>query len=157
MHANSLWIKCQFVNGVINCEMLYDLLWASLGMVMRCQEILSLLNKAISKTITALESYELSNAANTMYSWWQYQLCDVFIEAIKPFFTRNYLEFWVCEKFCSRHTLVMSWQWVVIASPYYAICYKRIMVAPSFIKGTDSDRINYDVQVSINCRGKLGF
>ena len=24
-------------------------------------------------------------------------------------------------------------------------------------QGTDSDRINYDVQVSINCRGKLGF
>ena len=71
---------------------------------MRCQEILSLLNKAISKTITALESYELSNAANTMYSWWQYQLCDVFIEATKPFFTGNYLEFEFARSF-ARDTL----------------------------------------------------
>ena len=52
-----------------------------------CQWILSVLNKAISKTITALESYEFSVAASTVYSWWQYQLCDVFIEAIKPFFS----------------------------------------------------------------------
>ena len=58
-----------------------------------CQWILSLLSKAISKTITALELYELSDAASTVYSWWQYQLCDVFIEAIKPFFAGNDLEF----------------------------------------------------------------
>ncbi|KAK7836912.1 valine--trna ligase, partial [Quercus suber] len=58
-----------------------------------CQWILSLLSKAISKTITALELYELSDAASTVYSWWQYQLCDVFIEAIKPFFAGNDPEF----------------------------------------------------------------
>ncbi|GMY07076.1 valine--tRNA ligase, mitochondrial 1 isoform X2 [Fagus crenata] len=54
-----------------------------------CQWILSVLNKAISKTNTALEAYEFSDAASTVYSWWQYQLCDVFIEAIKPFFAGN--------------------------------------------------------------------
>ncbi|KAK7840982.1 valine--trna ligase [Quercus suber] len=58
-----------------------------------CQWILSLLSKAISKTVTALELYELSDAASTVYSWWQYQLCDVFIEAIKPFFAGNDSEF----------------------------------------------------------------
>ena len=50
-----------------------------------CQWILSILNRFIFKTIAALESYKFSNAASTMYSWWQYQLCDVFIEAIKTF------------------------------------------------------------------------
>ena len=54
-----------------------------------CQWILSLLNRAIFKTIVALESYKFSDVASTMYSWWQYQLCDVFIETIKPFFAGN--------------------------------------------------------------------
>ena len=51
-----------------------------------CQWILSVLNRAIFKTIAALESYKFLDAASTVYSWWQYQLCDVFIDAIKPFF-----------------------------------------------------------------------
>ncbi|XP_050387841.1 valine--tRNA ligase, mitochondrial 1 [Argentina anserina] len=51
-----------------------------------CQWILSVLNKAISKTVLSLESYEFSDAATAVYHWWQYQLCDVFIESIKPYF-----------------------------------------------------------------------
>ncbi|XP_057426797.1 valine--tRNA ligase, mitochondrial 1 isoform X2 [Lotus japonicus] len=52
-----------------------------------CQWILSVLNKTISKTVNSLESSEFSQATTAVYSWWQYQLCDVFIEAIKPYFT----------------------------------------------------------------------
>ncbi|KAL1218983.1 Valine--tRNA ligase, mitochondrial 1 [Cardamine amara subsp. amara] len=52
-----------------------------------CQWILSVLNKAISKTVDSLSAFELSDAANTVYAWWQYQFCDVFIEAVKPYFT----------------------------------------------------------------------
>ena len=51
-----------------------------------CQWLLSVLNKAIFKTILTFESYKFSFVATTVYSWWQYQLCDVFIEEIKPFF-----------------------------------------------------------------------
>ncbi|KAA8528160.1 hypothetical protein F0562_035589 [Nyssa sinensis] len=54
-----------------------------------CQWILSVLNKAISKTVSSLESYEFSDAASAVYLWWQFQLCDVFIEAIKPYFASN--------------------------------------------------------------------
>ena len=53
------------------------------------QRILSVLNKFIFKTIAALESYKFSDAASTMYSWWQYQLCDIFIEAIKTFLAES--------------------------------------------------------------------
>ncbi|KAJ7517304.1 hypothetical protein O6H91_21G017800 [Diphasiastrum complanatum] len=49
-----------------------------------CKWILSVLNSAISKTVSALELYDLSAATTAVYSWWQYQLCDVFIEIIKP-------------------------------------------------------------------------
>ncbi|XP_016704747.2 valine--tRNA ligase, mitochondrial 1 [Gossypium hirsutum] len=51
-----------------------------------CRWILSVLNKAISKTVLSLNSYEFSDATTSVYSWWQYQFCDIFIEAIKPYF-----------------------------------------------------------------------
>ncbi|KAG4395054.1 hypothetical protein GLYMA_20G155000v4 [Glycine max] len=54
-----------------------------------CKWILSVLNKTIFKTVKSLESFEFSQATTAVYSWWQYQLCDVFIEVIKPYFTGN--------------------------------------------------------------------
>ncbi|GMH26346.1 hypothetical protein Nepgr_028189 [Nepenthes gracilis] len=54
-----------------------------------CQWILSVLNKAIDKTVSSLEAFEFSDAATAVYSWWQFQLCDVFIEVIKPYFASN--------------------------------------------------------------------
>jgi len=54
-----------------------------------CLWILSVLNKTITKTVKSLESFEFSQATTAVYSWWQYQLCDVFIEVIKPYFTGN--------------------------------------------------------------------
>ena len=48
-----------------------------------------MLNKTIFKTVKSLESFEFSQATTAVYSWWQYQLCDVFIEVIKPYFTGN--------------------------------------------------------------------
>lgn len=54
-----------------------------------CQWILSVLNKAIARTVSSLELYEFSDASSALYSWWQYQLCDVFIEVIKPYFAGN--------------------------------------------------------------------
>lgn len=72
-----------------------------------CKWILSVLNKTVSRTVEALNSYEFSDATSTVYSWWQYQFCDVFIEAIKPYFAGDNPEFasernsaqdalWVC-------------------------------------------------------------
>lgn len=56
------------------------------NMPFSCQWILSVLNKATSKTISSLDSYEFSDASTAVYSWWQFQLCDIFIEVIKPYF-----------------------------------------------------------------------
>ncbi|CAA7043754.1 unnamed protein product [Microthlaspi erraticum] len=56
---------------------------------MICKWILASLDKAISKTVGSLNAYEFSDAANTVYAWWQYQFCDVYIEAIKPYFNRD--------------------------------------------------------------------
>ncbi|GAB2286532.1 Valine--tRNA ligase, mitochondrial 1, partial [Dionaea muscipula] len=57
-----------------------------------CQWILSVLNKAISRTVSSFEEYEFSDAATAVYSWWQFQLCDVFIEVIKPYFVSSDLQ-----------------------------------------------------------------
>ncbi|KAK9015180.1 hypothetical protein V6N11_006297 [Hibiscus sabdariffa] len=56
------------------------------AMPIGCRWILSVLNKSISKTVLSLNSYEFSDATTSVYSWWQYQFCDIFIEAIKPYF-----------------------------------------------------------------------
>ncbi|KAM5570845.1 valine--tRNA ligase, mitochondrial 1-like [Rosa sericea] len=69
-----------------------------------CQWILSVLNKAIDKTVSSLESYKLSDAAKAVYGWWQNQLCDIFIEAIKPYFAGNDPKF-AAEREFAKHTL----------------------------------------------------
>ncbi|CAI5485246.1 unnamed protein product [Closterium sp. Naga37s-1] len=51
-----------------------------------CRWILSVLNAAVTRAVTALEGYDLAEATNAAYAWWQYQLCDVFIEVAKPAF-----------------------------------------------------------------------
>ncbi|KAK8936168.1 Valine--tRNA ligase [Platanthera zijinensis] len=51
-----------------------------------CKWILSVLNKSIDKTKSSLEAYKFAEASTAVYSWWQFHLCDVFIEAIKPYF-----------------------------------------------------------------------
>jgi valyl-tRNA synthetase len=64
-----------------------------------CQWILSVLNKAISETVSSLDLYEFSDAATAVYSWWQSKLCDVFIEVIKPYFSSNASEYTAERKF----------------------------------------------------------
>lgn len=49
-----------------------------------CKWILSVLNQAITKTNSSLAVYDLSGATTAVFSWWLYQLCDVFIEISKP-------------------------------------------------------------------------
>ncbi|CAL9077453.1 unnamed protein product, partial [Musa acuminata var. zebrina] len=73
------------------------------SMPLICQWTLSVLNKAIWKTISAFESYKFSDASTVLYSWWQYQFCDVFIEAVKPYF-ENLSEFEYARE-ASRDTL----------------------------------------------------
>jgi len=34
--------------------------------------------------VAAMEAYQFSDATQRLYAWWQYDLCDVFIELMKP-------------------------------------------------------------------------
>ncbi|KAG5558497.1 hypothetical protein RHGRI_008438 [Rhododendron griersonianum] len=73
-----------------------------------CRWILSVLNKAVSKTVSSLDSYEFSDAATAVYSWWQFQLCDVFIEAVKPYFASD------DPKFASARSSAQDTLWVCL-------------------------------------------
>ncbi|GJP57447.1 hypothetical protein CLOP_g46 [Closterium sp. NIES-67] len=54
-----------------------------------CRWILSVLNATVTRAVTALEGYDLAEATTAAYAWWQYQLCDVFIEVSKPAFNAS--------------------------------------------------------------------
>eukprot|EP00878_Enallax_costatus_P039421 GHUV01045111.1.p2 GENE.GHUV01045111.1~~GHUV01045111.1.p2 ORF type:complete len:156 (-),score=66.59 GHUV01045111.1:169-636(-) len=36
-----------------------------------------------------MEAYDFSTATQQLYGWWQYELCDVFIELMKPVMARD--------------------------------------------------------------------
>ncbi|KAL4595270.1 hypothetical protein ACB092_12G079300 [Castanea dentata] len=130
-----------------------------------CQWILSVLNKAISKTITALESYEFSDAASTVYSWWQYQLCDVFIEAIKPFFSgsdpkseseRSFAQdtLWLCLDNGLRllHPFmpyVTEELWQRLPSSKDCTTIESIMICkyPSIVEGWTNETVEYEMDL----------
>ncbi|KAL3839603.1 hypothetical protein ACJIZ3_024194 [Penstemon smallii] len=87
--CNKLWNAVRFAMSKLGDDYTPPTEIVPAAMPFNCKWILSVLNKAISKTVLSLDSYEFSDAATAVYSWWQYQLCDVFIEVIKPYFAGN--------------------------------------------------------------------
>ncbi|KAG6412055.1 hypothetical protein SASPL_124718 [Salvia splendens] len=87
--CNKLWNAIRFAMTKLGDDYTPPIEIDPASMPFSCKWILSVLNKAISKTVASLESYEFSDAATAVYSWWKYQLCDVFIEVIKPYFAGN--------------------------------------------------------------------
>ncbi len=41
-------------------------------------------NQPVDRTVKGLEKYEFSECTAALHSWWLYQLCDAFIELVKP-------------------------------------------------------------------------
>ncbi|KAK4481003.1 hypothetical protein RD792_011871, partial [Penstemon davidsonii] len=87
--CNKLWNAIRFAMSKLGDDYTPPTEIVPAAMPFICKWILSVLNKAISKTVVSLDSYEFSDAATAVYSWWQFQLCDVFIEVIKPYFDGN--------------------------------------------------------------------
>ncbi|XP_045833179.1 valine--tRNA ligase, mitochondrial 1-like [Trifolium pratense] len=130
-----------------------------------CQWILSVLNKTISKTSKSLESYEFSQATTAVYSWWQYQLCDVFIEVIKPYFSGNDTKF-DSERHAAQYTLwlcldnglrllhpfmpfVTEELWQRLPSPNDSKREESIMIAdyPSAIESWNNEEVESEMDV----------
>ena len=84
--CNKLWNAIRFAMSKLGDDYTPPSKIVPENLPFSCQWILSALNKAISKTISSLDAYEFSDASSAVYSWWQSQLCDIFIEVIKPYF-----------------------------------------------------------------------
>ena len=54
------------------------------GLPPACRWILSRLSSATAAVVAAMEAYDFSTATQRLYAWWQYEVCDVFIEVMKP-------------------------------------------------------------------------
>lgn len=54
------------------------------GLPFPCRWILSKLDRAVAAIVAGMEAYDFSTATSAAYAWWQYDLCDVFIELMKP-------------------------------------------------------------------------
>ncbi|XP_010273593.1 PREDICTED: valine--tRNA ligase, mitochondrial 1 [Nelumbo nucifera] len=102
--CNKLWNAIRFAMGKLGEDYVPPISLSLESMPFSCKWILSVLNSAISKTVSSLNSYEFSDAATAIYSWWQYQLCDVFIETIKPYFSGADTKF-DSERIAARYTL----------------------------------------------------
>ncbi|VVA98452.1 unnamed protein product [Arabis nemorensis] len=130
-------------------------------MPLSCQWILSVLNKAVSKTVDSLNAFELSDAANTVYSWWQYQFCDVFIEAIKPYFfaenpyrTHAQAALWMCLEAGLRllhpfMPFVTEELWQRLSSPQDCERKASIMICdyPSPIEAWTNEKVEAEMEM----------
>ncbi|XP_070043693.1 LOW QUALITY PROTEIN: valine--tRNA ligase, mitochondrial 1-like [Nicotiana tomentosiformis] len=97
--CNKLWNAIRFAMSKLGEDYTPPTKIVPCEMPFSCQWILSALNKAIAKTVSSLESYDFSDAATAVYSFWQFQLCDVFIEVIKPYFAGDNPEFVSARRF----------------------------------------------------------
>ncbi|XP_051192009.1 valine--tRNA ligase, mitochondrial 1 [Lolium perenne] len=137
-----------------------------------CRWILSVLNKSVGKTVSSLEAYKFSEATSSIYSWWQYQLCDVFIEAIKPYFNESQ-EFeaargtsrdtlWLCLNTGLRllHPFmpyVTEELWQRLPQPKEACRKDSIMISeyPSAVQEWENDQVENEMEIVLDAVSKL--
>eukprot|EP00898_Chlorokybus_atmophyticus_P007302 jgi/Chlat1/7573/Chrsp63S07062 len=91
MWCNKLWNATRFAlmnltdftphEGVMHVDT------SSLSSPLAVRWVLSRLNNAINTTVKAFEAYEFANVTTSVYAFWQYELCDVYIELMKPLLT----------------------------------------------------------------------
>lgn len=108
--CNKLWNAIRFAMSKLGDDYTPPTSIEPHVMPFSCQWILAVLNKAVGKTVSSLEAYQFSDAATAVYSWWQFQLCDVFIEVIKPYFSSNE------DLFESQRALARDALWVCLDS-----------------------------------------
>uniref|UniRef100_A0A0A9ERC8 valine--tRNA ligase n=1 Tax=Arundo donax TaxID=35708 RepID=A0A0A9ERC8_ARUDO len=171
--CNKLWNAIRFAMGKLGDNYTLPATIDVSLMPPICKWILSVLNKAIGKTVTSLEAYKFSDATSAIYSWWQYQLCDVFIEAIKPYFFNDFQEFeparaasrdtlWVCLDAGLRllHPFmpyVTEELWQRLPQPKDSCRKDSIMISeyPSPVEEWINDKLENEMDIVLDAVNKL--
>uniref|UniRef100_A0A0D9Z131 valine--tRNA ligase n=1 Tax=Oryza glumipatula TaxID=40148 RepID=A0A0D9Z131_9ORYZ len=168
--CNKLWNAIRFAMGKLGNHYTPPATISVTTMPPICKWILSVLNKAIGKTVTSLEAYKFSDATSAIYSWWQYQLCDVFIEAIKPYFFNDSQELEsarAASKRCLKDTglrllhpfmpYVTEELWQRLPQPKDSCRKDSIMVSeyPSLVKEWADDKLENQIDIALDTVNKL--
>lgn len=80
---NKLWNSIRFVMMYLQASFKPSTMDVA-SVLLSCKWILSVLNMSVDRTVKGLENYEFSECTAALHSWWLYQLCDAFIELVKP-------------------------------------------------------------------------
>lgn len=163
--CNKLWNAVRFAMSKLGDDYTPPSKIVVESMPFTCQWILSVLNNAISKTVSSLDAYEFSDAATAVYSWWQFQLCDIFIEVIKPYFASNDPKLasprssaqdtlWLCLDNGLRllhpfMPFVTEELWQRLPSPKDSTREKSIMICeyPSVVQSWTNERVESEMDV----------
>ncbi|KAG2537114.1 hypothetical protein PVAP13_9NG250300 [Panicum virgatum] len=170
--CNKLWNAIRFAMNKLGDQYVPPATIAVCSLPPVCKWILSVLNKAVGKTKFSLEAYKFSEATSSIYSWWQYQLCDVYIEAIKPYFnesqdfesargaSRDTL--WVCLDMGLRllHPFmpyITEELWQRLPQPKQACTKDSIMISeyPKVVQEWTNDQIEYEMEIVLDTVNKL--
>lgn len=163
--CNKLWNAVRFAMSKLGDDYIPPANLTLDNLPFSCQWILSVLNKTISKITKSLELNEFSQATTAVYSWWQYQLCDVFIEVIKPYFSGNDPKF-ASERRFAQDTLwfcldnglrllhpfmpfVTEELWQRLPSPRESKRAESIMIAdyPSAIESWNNEKVENEMDL----------
>lgn len=82
--CNKLWNAVRFAMLNLTGDFAPSAAFDSAGAPLGARWVLSRLNVAIRATSAAMDTYDFNTATTAVYHFWQYELCDVFIEVMKP-------------------------------------------------------------------------
>lgn len=82
--CNKLWNAIRFAMLNLGDEFVPSIEVNADELPISCRWILSRLSRTTDAVVKALYAYDFGAATTAVYSWWQYELCDVFIELAKP-------------------------------------------------------------------------
>jgi len=82
--CNKMWNATRFALNYLKDAAILTLNEVQLGVMDKW--ILSCLANAVSTCNAAFEEYDLPKATSAIYNFWLYELCDVYLEAVKPVF-----------------------------------------------------------------------
>jgi valyl-tRNA synthetase len=82
--CNKLWNALRFAMMNLGPDFAPMVAPAVASFPLRARWMLSRLNAAVGTVDACMEKYDFAGATTAIYAFWQYEVCDVYIELVKP-------------------------------------------------------------------------